>query len=147
MGIVPARFPLDLSRASITPIGQNASLVMQLRDAHPGIEVWARLRPGASLAEAGTELALIGRRLAAQYPKTNAGRGFVAQPLRSELVDQLAGDAKSTLWMLLGAVTLVLLIACVNVASLLLARAVSRERELAMRSRLAPAAADWCANA
>jgi predicted permease len=137
VGIMPAGFRLsDVEPDVLTAIGQDTSLVMQLRDAHPGIDVWARLRPGATMSEAGTELALIGRRLAAQYPKTNAGRGFVAQPLRSELVDQLVGDARSTLWMLVGAATLVLLIGCVNVASLLLARAVSRERELAMRAAL-----------
>lgn len=137
VGIVPAGFRLSgVEPDVITPIGQDASLVMQLRGAHPGIEVWGRLRPGATMQEAGTELALIGRRLEAQYPKTNAGFGFVAQPLRHELVDESAKDVRSTLWMLLGAVTLVLLIACVNVASLLLARAVSRERELAMRVAL-----------
>jgi predicted permease len=99
---------------------------------HPGIHVVARLRPAVTLAHAQAELALIGRHLAEQFPKSNAGHGIVAQPLRQELV----GGVRSTLWLLLGAVSLVLLIACVNVASLLLARAVSREREVAMRVAL-----------
>ncbi len=91
----------------------------------------ARLRPGATLTQAQTELTLIGKHLAEQYPDTNAGRSFGARLLRPDV-----DDVRSTLWLLLGAVTLVLLIACVNVASLLLARAVSRERELAMRVAL-----------
>jgi predicted permease len=136
VGIVPPGFRLGWDMDVFTPIGQNAHDVMQMRDAHPGIDVWARLRPGATLAEAQNELTVIGRRLAAQYPKTNVGRGFVARPLRQELVVELVGNDRGTLWLLLGAVSLVLLIACVNVASLLLARAVSRERELAMRVAL-----------
>jgi len=137
VGIVPPGFRLSFLEPDVlTPIGQNTQGYMQRRDAHPGIDVWARLRPGATVDEAQTELGVIGRRLAAQYPKTNAGRGFVARRLRQELVTELVGDDRGTLWLLLGAVGLVLLIACVNVASLLLARAVSRERELAMRVAL-----------
>src|SRR5207247_5425401 len=75
---------------------------------------------------------VISQPLAEQDPQANAGRSFHAQSLHQEVV----GNVRSTLWLLLGAVSLVLLIACVNVASLLLARAVSRERELTMRMAL-----------
>jgi putative ABC transport system permease protein len=137
VGIAPSGFRLSWVEPDVfTPLGQNTARFMQMREAHPGLAVWAGLGPGARLAEAQTELALIGRHLAEQYPKSNAGRGFVAQPLRHELVDELVGDVRGTLWLLLGAVSMVLLIACVNVASLLLARAVAREREFAMRSAL-----------
>ena len=103
---------------------------MRNRGPHP-VTVIARMRPGATLGQVQAELATIGPRLADQYPDTNKGRSFVAAPLRPDVE-----DVQSTLWLLLGAVSLVLLIACVNVASLLLARAVSRDRELAMRVAL-----------
>ena len=131
VGIAPAGFRLDGEAEVFTPLGQNTEPRMQLREAN-FLHVVARLLPGVTLTQAQAELTVISNQLAEQYPKTNAGRNFQVLPLRQELV----GNVKSTLWLLLGAVGLVLLIGCVNVASLLLARAVSRERELAMRMAL-----------
>jgi len=132
VGVTRAGFRLEGEELDVfTPIGQNTLPNMQDRSRHPGIAVVARLRPGATLVQAQMELTLIGRHLGEQYPQSNKGRSFVAQPLRADV-----GDVRSTLWLLLGAVSLVLLIACANIASLLLARAVSRARELAMRVAL-----------
>ena len=131
VGIAPPKFQLYGDEADVySPIGQDTAGYLQNRNAHP-VHVLARLTPPASLAQAQTEIGLIGRHLAEQFASTNRGRTLIAEPLRPNV-----GDVGSTLWLLLGAVTLVLLIACVNVASLLLARAVSRERELAMRATL-----------
>ncbi|MGA8027858.1 MAG: ABC transporter permease [Bryobacteraceae bacterium] len=132
VGIAPPNFRLSGDADVFTPLGQDTEPTMQDRAMHPDIHVVARLRPGVTPAQAQAELSLIGHRLAEQYPKSNAGHDIAAQPLQQELV----GDVRSTLWLLLGAVSLVLLIACVNIASLMLARAVSRERELAMRVAL-----------
>lgn len=133
VGVAPASFRFSGEDADIfTPIGQFVSPTMQNREMHPGIRVLARLRTGVTLNQAQSELAIIGRDLAEQYPKSNAGHRIAAEPLRQDVV----GDVGSTLWLLLASVGLVLLIACVNIASLLLARAVSRERELAMRTAL-----------
>jgi predicted permease len=131
VGIAPAVFQLDGDADVFTPLGQNTEPRMQNREAN-FLHVVGRVRNGMTLSQAQTELAIISQRLAEQYPQANAGRSFHAQSLHQELV----GNVRSTLWLLLGAVSLVLLIACVNVASLLLARAVSRERELTMRMAL-----------
>jgi putative ABC transport system permease protein len=132
VGVVPADFRLLGDDVDVfTPLGQDAAPPMRNREAHPGIEVVGRLRPGVKIGQARTELGLIGRHLAEQYPKSNHGRTFIVDPLGPPVE-----DVRGTLWLLLGAVSLVLLIASVNIASLLLARAVSRERELAMRAAL-----------
>jgi predicted permease len=131
VGVTPPGLRIDGNDTDVfTPIGQSADPSLQNRAAHR-FRVVGRLRPGVTLNEARAELAVVGRQLAGQYPETNRERSFVAETLRPDV-----RTVRSALWLLLGAVCLVLLIACVNVASLLLARAVSRSRELAMRMAL-----------
>jgi len=98
-------------------------------------QVIARLRNGVARETAASEMLTIAKRLEAEYPQTNSGKLIEVVPLREVVV----GSARGTLVTLLGAVGLVLLIACANVANLLLARATAREREMVVRAAVGAA--------
>jgi putative ABC transport system permease protein len=93
----------------------------------------ARLKPGVTIQQAQADMDSVALHIAQENPKSNKGWGIFVEPLKN---DFLPSERKQTLWLLLGAVAFILLIACVNVANLLLARGLARQKELAVRSAL-----------
>jgi predicted permease len=114
------------------PIGQWDNPALKRRGAGLGLHGIGRLKPGVTIEQAQADLNGVMARLAALYPESNRGNGSKVSSLKERMI----GGIGSTLWLLLGAVGFVLLIACVNVSNLLLARSTGRTREFAIRAAL-----------
>ena len=132
VGVVPEKSPIYTSADVFTPLGQFNEEPFRDRRASLGTVGIGRIKPGVTLAQARADMDSVARNLAAEYPDANKGTGIFVNPLK----DDITGDFAPILFMLLGAVGFVLLIACANVANLLLARSAARAREFAIRVAL-----------
>ncbi|HYT89367.1 MAG TPA: ABC transporter permease [Gemmataceae bacterium] len=126
----PSEFALPLRPEFFVPGAYSRDLLANHGD--HGVNVVARLRPGASIQAPQAELDRVSAGLAAQYPQTNQGVRAAIAPLRDDLVR----GVRDSLWVLLGATGVIVLISCLNVANLLLVRAVARRHECSVRLAL-----------
>ena len=128
IGVMPRGVEFPLRSELWVPLRFARRELETQRGAHY-ISVLGRLKPGLSLDQSRSEMRTIGGRLAQLYPRTNRDNSVSVHPLREALV----GNIRQSMFVLLGAVGLVLLIVCVNIASLVIVRGVSRGREMAVR--------------
>jgi len=132
VGVLPAGFQILQPADVWVPFAPWAATLPDDRNWHPGIIALGRLKPGVTQERANTEIIGITKRLEQQYPDYNTGTTASVIGLQ----DQIVQNSRPALLLLLGAVSFVLLIACVNVANLLLARAAARGREVAIRTAM-----------
>jgi predicted permease len=132
VGVLPPGFRFMDDADVFLPVGQYNPLILDSRGSHDEMISIARLKPGVNISQAQAEMSAIQDHLDQLYPDADRGLGTDVEPLKQAIV----GDVSGTLLLLLGAVSLVLLIACANFANLLLARSAGRSREFAIRSAL-----------
>jgi predicted permease len=132
VGVIPASFTLVRRVDVYVTLGQWNGPALKSRSAALGLHGIGRLKPGVTIEQARSDLNRVMLDLANTYPETNRGNGAAIIPLKERVV----GNIRPTLFMLLAAVGFVLLIGCVNVSNLMLARSTGRAREFAIRSAL-----------